>query len=292
MIKIKGRKNRRPFFIFILVLITALLILSRTLTKRDTYRATRSVEQGRTTQEPVMRPGERIEPPEGVPTVPKARIAIIIDDVGYPNHLIERYLLFQGKLTFSILPFQDESAYAADTLHREGFEIMVHIPMEPLDYPNMNPGQGALLVTDERDAVIHKLERMIEMTPHVTGANNHMGSRATQDAVFMSWVLYFLQNEGLYFVDSLTTSQSRAHGLAVRMNIPSAKRDVFLDNHSDISYIRAQFEELKRIALEKGTAVGIGHAHSESLLQVLTEQLPGLRNEGIALVYASELVSN
>jgi polysaccharide deacetylase 2 family uncharacterized protein YibQ len=292
VIKVRGKKNPKPFIIFTLVLIAATLILSRSLTRHERKVATRALDEGQRVEEPVMRPAERTEPSERVYMAPDARIAIIVDDVGYSNDLIERFLQFQGKLTFSILPFQSESVHAAQTLHRGGFEIMIHIPMEPLDYPETDPGEGALLLTDDRGEVLRKLDRMIRSTPHARGANNHMGSAATQDTVVMTWVLSYLQREGLYFVDSLTTSQSRAYELAVRMELPTMKRDVFLDNESDVSYIREQFEELKRTALERGYAVGIGHAHSENLLRVLDEQLPRLREQGIALVYASELASN
>jgi polysaccharide deacetylase 2 family uncharacterized protein YibQ len=108
----------------------------------------------------------------------------------------------------------------------------------------------------------------------------------------MTWTLSFMRGQGLYFVDSLTTSDSRAYEIARAMDLPSARRDVFLDNQRDLPYIRNQFEEAKAIARRRGSAVAVGHMQSENLLRVLNEELAELEEEGFQLVFVSELVRN
>jgi hypothetical protein len=119
-----------------------------------------------------------------------------------------------------------------------------------------------------------------------------MGSRATQNPELMSYTLTYLQKQGFYFVDSRTTPRSSAYELSRQLKIRSAERDVFLDNHDDFTYINEQFEKLKRIARERGTAIGIGHIQNEHLLEVLNHQLKHLNDEGIDLVFASEALIN
>jgi hypothetical protein len=117
-----------------------------------------------------------------------------------------------------------------------------------------------------------------------------MGSRATEDLTLMSWTMSFLHENGLYFVDSMTIADSCALSAARRYNLPAGVRDVFLDNQDDYAYISRQFEELKDTARSRGSAIGIGHVQSRNLPLVLQRQLPLLKSQNIALVFASEVV--
>ena len=289
MLKTRGKKNRKPIIVIVLLILGTFVFLSRPVLQRFLREQPRTVE----TPTPVPAPDSKPQPEVKEPVEePQAKIAVIIDDVGYPSFIIDDYRKFEGKLTFSVLPFQPESATYAQLLHHEGFEIMIHIPMEPENYPDEDPGEGALFVTDEKDEVERKLKNMIEGTPHARGANNHMGSRATQNPELMTYTLSYLQQHGFYFVDSRTTHLSSAYELSRQLHMRSAERDVFLDNHDDFTYINEQFEKLKRIAKERGTAIGIGHIQNENLLDVLNYQLEHLGNEGIELVFASEALIN
>ncbi len=233
------------------------------------------------------------KPPEVEKVKPEEyRIAVIIDDVGYPSKAVEGYKSFKGKLTFSVLPFLSESKRYAEILHKHGFEIMIHLPMEPLTFPETDPGPYAILTHDTEQEVQQKLLRMINENPLAKGANNHMGSKATQDWELMNWTLNILKNEDLFFVDSLTTKNSCAFELASKLDIKTAKRDVFLDNEDSFYYIFEQFERLKTIAKANGTAIGIGHFQNENTLKVLNYQLPILEKQNYKLIFASEAVQN
>lgn len=250
----------------------------------------------------LIRPPEKPVPPAPVP-VPKEggkppeekmeeyHIVVIIDDVGYPSARINGYLEFGGKLTFSVLPALEKSGEYARLLHDRGFEVMIHIPMEPISYPETDPGPMAILTGDMRSEIENKLGIMVAENPHAAGANNHMGSKATQDRLLMRYTLDSLKARGLFFVDSVTTSDSRGYEVARELSVPAVRRDVFLDNEDSFAYINGQFERLKVLAKQHGTAVGIGHITKSHTLAVLNHQLPGLEKENIKLIFASEAVS-
>src|SRR5690606_37049814 len=71
--------------------------------------------------------------------------------------------------------------------------------------------------------------------------------------------------------------------------LPSLKRDVFLDNERSVYRINRQLEQLLMLAREQGQAVAIGHPYPETL-QALEARLPQLRAEGIQLVPVSQLL--
>ncbi len=286
VIKTRGKKKNKKTIFILLVLLAIIIIIAKPLLKKKP-------------EKPVRKPpAERITPYAGKkPTPPPEKekplesyIAVIIDDVGYPVNTIERFASFRGKITFSVLPFLTHSREYADLFHRKGFEIMLHIPMEPLSYPVDDPGFGAIFTGDTKAAVEVKIQRMLDNVPHARGANNHMGSRATKDFQLMTWALSSLRERNMFFIDSLTTPASRAYDAARMLGIDTAKRYIFLDNQDDYSSINTQFEKLKHVAVERGVAIGIGHIQSAHLIDVLNAQLPLLEKEHIALIFASEAV--
>jgi hypothetical protein len=64
---------------------------------------------------------------------------------------------------------------------------------------------------------------------------------------------------------------------------------VFLDDEQSVGAIRKQFDLAIRDARQKGSALAIGHPHVE-MLQVLGEMLPKAQQQGVTLVFASDLV--
>ena len=244
---------------------------------------------------PARRPMAKIDIPKPLPTprpVPVEklpRVALIIDDLGYDKKIAKKFLELDINLTFSILPhspFQNEIARLAGS---KGIEIMLHLPMEPVEYPEVNPGPGTLLSSMSPDELIHQLQDDLNALPGITGVNNHMGSKLTAESTQMYQIFSILKQRGLFFIDSRTTSDSMGRPSARLFQIPFAERDVFIDHYLKPNFIRKQIKELIRIARLNGAAVGILHPHSTTY-QILHETLPDLKNQ-VQLVSASKIVS-
>ncbi|MCG8553569.1 MAG: divergent polysaccharide deacetylase family protein, partial [Desulfobacterales bacterium] len=86
-------------------------------------------------------PPKKVVPPKKVNSIP--RIAIIIDDIGYNKDLAMGLLKVDKNITFAILPFSPSGKQLARSLSGKGAELMLHLPMEPTQYPKVNPGPGA-----------------------------------------------------------------------------------------------------------------------------------------------------
>ncbi|MCK7503137.1 MAG: divergent polysaccharide deacetylase family protein [Desulfobacterales bacterium] len=150
---------------------------------------------------------------------------------------------------------------------------MLHLPMEPVEYPEINPGPGTLLAAMPPDELLRVLEEDLRAVPHIRGVNNHMGSRLTARSEQLYQVFSVLKRRGLYFVDSRTTDETVCRPSARLFELPFAQRDVFLDHVHEPAAIRRQLRELVRIARLKGEAVAIGHPHPTTLA-VLREEAP------------------
>jgi len=186
------------------------------------------------------------------------RIAIIIDDMGYHQQIGKDLLGLDLNLTFSFLPHAPFTAEQESLAWQKGHDILVHMPMQPKD-SQWDPGPGTLYLDSSVSELSMTIRENLESVPHAIGANNHMGSSFTADRLSMHLFLGQLRNEGLFFVDSLTTPESIGAEEAGKMGIKAGRRQVFLDNVQTEEDICRQLKELIAYARRHGSAIGIGH---------------------------------
>jgi polysaccharide deacetylase 2 family uncharacterized protein YibQ len=228
-------------------------------------------------------------PREELPPETFAKLAIVIDDLGYDGRVATRFLEIEAPLSFSILPHGTFSDHIARKVHEAGRELLLHLPMEPKGYPEVRPGAGALLMGMADVEFVQTLRKNLDSLPYMSGVNNHMGSRLCEHEEKMRLVMQELKKRSLFFLDSRTSSRTKAYGVARQLKVPSAKRDVFLDNIQSTKAVRSQMNRLLQLARLKGEAIGIGHPH-EATLAVLEEMVPHLSGKGIKLVPISQIV--
>lgn len=215
-------------------------------------------------------------------------ITIIIDDLGNNLSDGQRAINLPGPVTYAILPDRPYSHRLAEQAHRNGKEIMLHMPMDNTHDQPMGP--GGLTIKQDRSHYEKRLQQAIATTPHIRGINNHMGSRLTANTERMQWLMQSLQNYPLYFVDSRTSANSVAAITASNHHIPTLERDVFLDHEANTAFTDKQFKRLLRIARKEGSAVAIGHPYP-STLSYLENILPQLTDMGVHLVPPSDLLA-
>lgn len=217
------------------------------------------------------------------------RIALIIDDIGFSTLRTKKFLELDIPITFSVLPRLKKSRELAVAIHEKGHEIMLHQPMEPSN-PEIDPGPGALYLGFSAAKIARVIEENFESVPFAAGVNNHMGSRYTECRDEVNKVMKVIKGDGLFFVDSLTSSRSTAYSAAKGLHMPSACRNRFLDNNLEESAIHAQLRRLIRCSLKYGHAIGIGHPYTETA-QALKRFLGEFERYGISLVHVSQVLT-
>lgn len=222
------------------------------------------------------------------PVFAQGRLAIIIDDVGYNLALGKRTADLNGDFTLSVLPFTPHGVELAQRAHQRGKEIMLHAPMS--NRHNYPLGRGGLVSGMQRADFLKVLRQNLADIPHIQGVNNHMGSQLTEQAEPMRWLMEELKMRGLYFVDSRTSAQTQALMMAEEIQLPSRKRDVFLDDKRTRSNIQYQLLRALKMAQQRGSAIAIGHPYPETLAEL--EHLQPLLNQyQVRLVKTSQLMS-
>ena len=221
--------------------------------------------------------------------IPVPKVAIVIDDMGYDMRRLRSLLDIDAQITVAVLPHLRFSREVAMEAYSRGWEVLLHMPMEPHNMEVNDPGEGALLTAMDDAELRLKMNEGLDDVPYIIGVNNHMGSKFTEDSARIITVLGVVKERGLFFLDSRTSPGSVAGTLAKEMGVGWVSRNVFLDNTRDEQYIRDRLDELVRIARKRGGAVAIGHPYPETIA-ALKSALGSMSFDGVEVVRLSELV--
>lgn len=228
-------------------------------------------------------------PPRVAPPPRRPQVAIVIDDLGWDLQAAQSLLALDAPLSFAILPAAPYQSYIVQEAQRRGRDVLLHLPMEPHGYPDIDPGRDALLSRMHAAELAAHLERALQVLPTVVGVNNHMGSRLTENREAMRVVMQHLKQHNLFFLDSRTSLHSLAYHTAREMGVRTAQRHIFLDHEVHRDKIAQRLDDLMALANTHGWAIGIGHPYPETL-QALQQSLSTLRRSGVELVPVSYLV--
>ncbi|MDM4768611.1 divergent polysaccharide deacetylase family protein [Solimonas sp. SE-A11] len=214
-------------------------------------------------------------------------ISIVIDDLG--DRLAESRAAAElpGPVACAMLPESPYTPQIAALAQARGKEVMLHLPLQP--------GQGRghpLTILDtaspeQRNAL---LQRALAAVPQAVGVNNHQGSRLTSESEPMRWLMQALREHGgLYFIDSRTSAATQAEAEAWQRDLPTTRRQVFLDNSRGAAALQGEWQRLLALARKNGTALAIGHPYPETLA-LLQREIPRLQAQGIRLIAPSALI--
>ena len=228
-------------------------------------------------------------PPEPLPPL-RGIIGLIIDDFGYRNDDVSRgFLDIPAKLTFAVIPGHEHSRSFSKNAVSAGYEIMVHMPMENIG-KTFGEEEFVLMNYFQDNELVRRVKEALDHIPEANGLNNHQGSRATETPRLMRLLAGVLKDENKFFIDSRTTTNTLAEETMRQFDVPTNRRNIFLDNELDEEKIYAQLIQLTDVAERKGIAIGIGHVKPQTLA-VLKKHIPELQQKGFKFEFVSKLVN-
>jgi polysaccharide deacetylase 2 family uncharacterized protein YibQ len=238
------------------------------------------------------KPDKEVKP---VQRLPKNKVAIIIDDLGYSLKAIDKICSIKQPLSVAVLPYSNLAKETAQIAHQNKLEVLLHLPLESINNKQGNTDtEGIIHSRMSEEEIIQTVDRNLDQVPFIQGVNNHMGSKITANEFLMEIILKRLRERNLFFIDSVTTGRSVAYRVAKGLGIPAAQRQVFLDSYDFHStdhedYIKGKMLELFRLAQNEGEAIGICHP-TEETLRVLKQNFHLVKKFNVEPVFASQLV--
>ena len=211
----------------------------------------------------------------------------VIDDVGNNLFQLKPFLKLPMKLTFAVLPGLKYTKACVELIEDAGKDYIIHQPMEAVG--GQNPGPGSLFVGMNQEQVRTIVINNLKDYNGVRGMNNHMGSAGTSDPDLMHYLFNVLKEQGMFFLDSKTTSKSVGLETSKIVGLPYAERSIFLDNSKEKQSILDAVENGLNVSEKKGHAIMIGHIWTEELADILLKLYPALLENNYVLNNLTEL---
>ena len=219
------------------------------------------------------------------------RLAIVIEDLGLNRERTEQAIRqLPPEVTLAFSPYADRLQDWADRARAAGHEVLLSLPMEPVSYPQDDPGPDALLTTLSPKQNVDRLQHVMARVTGYVGLMNAMGSKFTASTTALTPVMEDISHRGLVFVDSSATRLSVAAKIARGLDIPRAVNNRYIDNDITADAIDAQLVELEKVAQGYGAALGIARSYPLSIERLMA-WIPTLKNKGILIAPVTAVVN-
>lgn len=219
----------------------------------------------------------------------RPKIALVISGLGLSSAATEAAIQrLPGGVTLSFAPFADNLDQWIRLARAAGHEVLINLPMEPIEYPVHDPGPRTLLTSLSEAQNLDRLEWALSRVTGYVGINNFMGSRFTTSTESLRPVLTEIKRRGLLFLDSRSSARSVAPDIAREIGLPHAVNNRFIDNEASRSAIDGRLAEAERLATRRGYAVAMGFPYPVTIERVAA-WATGLEGRGVVLAPVSAI---
>lgn len=210
-------------------------------------------QDGRTPAQAYARPFT----PNGRP-----KVSLVIGGLGLNQRATRQAIdTLRPEITLSFVVYAEGLQGWIDMARARGHEVLLETPMEPLNYPDNDPGPYTLMAEGQPPETVKKLEWILSRATGYFGLTNYLGSRFLSEDKAYAAFANSVKGRGLAFIDD---------GAAARRGggIPRATAERVIDDRLSGQAIDQQLMALEGGALQRGQALGSGFAYPVTLEKV------------------------
>jgi uncharacterized protein len=194
-----------------------------------------------------------------------------------------------GPVTLAISPYAGDLSRLLDAARMGGHEYLLAVPMEPQGYPVNDPDDRHALMTalppsENLERLRWALSRMTGYVGVTNALGQMHGERLSGVSDQLDTVLEEVAHRGLLFVDARTGQQAASFTW-------NRTVDLLIDEEPvDAATLDKRLEGLTRIALGKGSALGIVSVPRPVTMERISAWTNTLTAKGLALAPVSALM--
>ena len=193
----------------------------------------------------------------------RPKVALVIGGLGLNARATQAAILtLPPQITLSFVVYTEGLQGWIDMARAHGHEVLLETPMEPLDYPDNDPGPYTLMAEGAGPETAKKLDWILSRASGYFALTNYLGSRFLADDKAYESFLGAVRGRGLGFIDDGSASRRTGGG------VPRASAERVIDDQLSQTAIDEQLLKLEASALEHGQALGSGFAYPVTLDKV------------------------
>lgn len=197
------------------------------------------------------------------------RIAIVVGGLGLSQSgsklAIEQ---LPGEITLAFAPYGNSLRRWMEMARKDGHELLMQIPMEPVGYPQVNPGKHTLITGVEAKQNLDNLHWVMARMTNYVGMMNYLGAKLGDDVQALQPILKEIAGRGLLYLDDGSGFSSKAKPAANEVGVPFLQGNIILDDGRSVALIKKNLQALEKLARRKGYAIGVASAFPKSVQQI------------------------
>jgi hypothetical protein len=214
----------------------------------------------------------------------RPKIGLVVGGLGLNARATRQAIeTLRPEITLSFVVYAEGLQGWIDMARAHGHEVLLETPLEPLDYPDNDPGPYTLMTDASPPETAKKLEWILSRATGYFGLTNYLGSRFLGDDRAYEALASSLRARGLAFVDD--GSAARRGG-----NLPRATAERVIDDQLSAGAIDQQLLALEAGALQRGQSLGSGFAYPITL-ETVARWANEVEQRGYQLAPASALTT-
>jgi polysaccharide deacetylase 2 family uncharacterized protein YibQ len=214
----------------------------------------------------------------------RPKIGMVVGGLGLNARATRQAIeTLRPEVTLSFVVYAEGLQGWIDMARAHGHEVLLETPLEPLDYPDNDPGPYTLMADAPPPETVKKLEWILSRATGYFGLTNYLGSRFLAEDRAYEALASSLRARGLAFIDD---------GSAVRRggDLPRATAERVIDDQLSAGAIDQQLLALEAGALQRGQALGSGFAYPITL-ETVARWANEVEQRGYQLAPASALMT-
>jgi uncharacterized protein len=216
-------------------------------------------------------------------------MAVVVENLEDTAYQIAVSLLsFPEPLSVSIAPVGKKAALIAQLAEQYKKEVIIRLPLEPTGKVPVEFENATIMVHYPREKIHAIISGAVKHIPNARGFSNLWGSRGLEDSRLMGIVLDEIKKQRGYFIEAPATKNSVAPSIASSTGVSYADMGGRLEKSAPAELL-AEIKRYAAAAQVKG-AIAVHCSASRQLCEALKAAQPFLRQNGIRLVYVSEIV--
>jgi len=221
-----------------------------------------------------------------------AKMAILVEDFGFKaDQTTAAFLSFTEPVSVSMVSSRRLSTWTAQIANEYKKEILIMLPMEPLpeSYSKYDGIKIKIDYPEERIKTI--IKDATDAIPSFAGFCNFYGNRVLEDSRVMKIIFKEIQKHHGYFIITSESKKSIAESIARKIQLPYQKIDFTINSDNSAEIIGDSLRYCAVLAQKTGKVLVRGRA-SDSFITALQNTLPQIKQNGIQLVYVSEILNH
>lgn len=191
----------------------------------------------------------------------RGKLSIIIVGLGLFPELTDQVLNLPDSVMLGYYPQSPEVNEQIEKAISKGFDVYMMCPMEPVYYPQNDPGPNTLLTGLPREENLKRLDEILNIYPQIKGIVSYQGSLFMTSEEDLTPIIQSLKSNNKTFIDTSNAPQSKTQSVCKEQKATCYRAEFQLDQELSADALKKMFKEVEKSLETNDHVVIFGFAY-------------------------------